>query len=143
MKVLVINGPNLNMLGKRDKNVYSDRTYDDLLSMISNKAKELQVDVTFFQSSFEGAIIDRILESVSDGTDGIIINAGAYTHYSYAIRDALEIVKFPKVEVHISDINNREPFRAVSVIEDVCDYRVIGEGFEGYLHALTILKEGV
>lgn len=140
-KILVINGPNLNMLGHRDPKQYSERTYDDLLEMIGNKAKELKVKAEVFQSNHEGALIDRLQDAMTDGTSGVIINAGALTHYSYALRDALEIVMCPKVEVHISNINEREPFRKVSVIKDVCDMSIIGEGFEGYLHAFDWIND--
>lgn len=139
MKLLVVNGPNLNMLGKRDPKVYSSRTYDDLLQMIGDKASELNIEVEVFQSNHEGAIIDRLQDAMEDGTEGLVINPGAFTHYSYAIHDALEILTFKKVEVHISDINTREEFRRVSVTRPACDYQIVGEGFEGYLHAMDIL----
>ena len=139
MKILVVNGPNLNMLGKRDPNVYSSRTYEDLLDMIGEKAGELGMTVEVFQSNHEGAIIDRLQDALSDGTEGLVINPGAFTHYSYAIHDALEILSFPKVEVHISDINSREEFRKVSVTRPACDAQIVGEGFEGYLHAMEMI----
>ena len=142
MKLLVVNGPNLNMLGKRDPAVYSSRTYDDLLQMIGNKASELNMTVEVFQSNHEGAIIDRLQDAIEDGTEGLVINPGAYTHYSYAIHDALEILSFPKIEVHISDINTREEFRRVSVTRPACDGQIVGEGFEGYLHAMEMIASG-
>ncbi len=142
MKLLVVNGPNLNMLGKRDPAVYSSRTYDDLLQMIGNKASELNMTVEVFQSNHEGAIIDRLQDAMEDGTEGLVINPGAYTHYSYAIHDALEILSFPKIEVHISDINTREEFRRVSVTRAACDGQIVGEGFEGYLHAMEMIASG-
>ena len=142
MKILVVNGPNLNMLGKRDPAVYSSRTYDDLLQMIGNKASELNMTVEVFQSNHEGAIIDRLQDAMEDGTEGLVINPGAYTHYSYAIHDALEILSFPKIEVHISDINTREEFRRVSVTRPACDGQIVGEGFEGYLHAMEMIASG-
>ena len=142
MKLLVVNGPNLNMLGKRDPSVYSSRTYDDLLQMIGNKASELNMTVEVFQSNHEGAIIDRLQDAMEDGTEGLVINPGAYTHYSYAIHDALEILSFPKIEVHISDINTREEFRRVSVTRPACDGQIVGEGFEGYLHAMEMIASG-
>ncbi len=142
MKLLVVNGPNLNMLGKRDPAVYSSRTYDDLLQMIGNKASELNMTVEVFQSNHEGAIIDRLQDAMEDGTEGLVINPGAYTHYSYAIHDALEILSFPKIEVHISDINTREEFRRVSVTRAACDEQIVGEGFEGYLHAMEMIASG-
>lgn len=143
MKVLVINGPNLNMLGKRDKAQYSSRTYQELLDMISEHAAKINADVDFYQSNHEGAIIDRLQAAMEDGTDALIINAGAYTHYSYAIHDALEIINIPKIEVHISNIYEREAFRAHSVITEVCTHSIVGEGFEGYLHALDVIKEAL
>ncbi len=142
MKLLVVNGPNLNMLGKRDPAVYSSRTYDDLLQMIGDKASELNMTVEVFQSNHEGAIIDRLQDAMEDGTEGLVINPGAYTHYSYAIHDALEILSFPKIEVHISDINTREEFRRVSVTRPACDGQIVGEGFEGYLHAMEMIASG-
>lgn len=141
MKLLIINGPNLNMLGKRDPSVYSDKTYEDLLSMIGEKADSLNVEVEVFQSNHEGAIIDRIQDSLTDGTRGLIINPGAFTHYSYAIHDALELLHFPKIEVHISDIDTREDFRKVSVTRPACDEQIKGEGFLGYLHAMDRILE--
>lgn len=140
-KILIINGPNLNMLGKRNPDIYSAQTYDDLLDMIGKHSKKLGVQTEVFQSNHEGAIIDRLQDAMTDETKGIIINAGAFTHYSYAIRDALEIIDMPKVEVHISNIYAREDFRRISVIEDVCTDRVIGEGFVGYLKAMDIICE--
>ena len=142
MKLLVVNGPNLNMLGKRDPAVYSSRTYEDLLQMIGDKASELNMTVEVFQSNHEGAIIDRLQDAMEDGTEGLVINPGAYTHYSYAIHDAREILSFPKIEVHISDINTREEFRRVSVTRPACDGQIVGEGFEGYLHAMEMIASG-
>lgn len=140
-KLLVINGPNLNMLGRRDKNIYSALTYDDLLNMIGTKSRELEFETEVFQSNHEGAIIDRIQDAMDDGTEGIVINPGAYTHYSYAIRDALEMITVPKVEIHISDVYNREDFRAISVTKEVCNIQIAGEGFDGYLHAMQYIWE--
>lgn len=139
MKILIINGPNLNMLGKREKEFYSDRTYDDLLNMIAKKAEEINAEIEVFQSNHEGAIIDRLNDAYDDGTEGLVINPGAYTHYSYAIHDALKILPFKKIEVHISNINERDSFRKVSVTKDACDFQIVGEGFEGYIHAIDIL----
>ena len=137
MKILVINGPNLNFLGIREKGVYGTQNYDDLLQMISDKAKELGATAEVFQSNHEGAIIDRIQDAYFDGTEGIVINPGAFTHYSYAIHDALQsITTMPKVEIHISDITKREGFRAVSVTKPACDDQIYGKGFAGYLLAI-------
>ncbi len=140
MKILVINGPNLNFLGIRDREVYGTRDYSFLMDMIEKHAAEKGVEAEFFQSNHEGDIIDRIQEAYSDGTDGIVINPGAFTHYSYAIRDALDSYHtFPKVEIHISDINSREEFRRISVTAPVCDKQIVGEGLEGYLTAMDFI----
>lgn len=142
MKLLIINGPNLNFLGIREKEIYGTQDYDYLLKIIEEKAQELKCQVEVFQSNHEGAIIDRIQDAYSDGTEGIIINPGAYTHYSYAIHDALASVTMPKVEIHISDINSREEFRRVSVTAPACDKQIVGEGLPGYLHAMEwLVKE--
>lgn len=142
MKLLIINGPNLNFLGIREKEIYGTQDYDYLLKIIEEKAQELKCQVEVFQSNHEGAIIDRIQDAYSDGTEGIIINPGAYTHYSYAIHDALASVTMPKVEIHISDIHAREEFRRVSVTAPACDKQIVGEGLTGYLHAMEwLVKE--
>lgn len=143
MKILVINGPNLNFLGIREKSVYGVEDYDYLLKMIDDKAKETGNDITVFQSNHEGAIIDRIQEAYFDGTEGIVINPGAYTHYSYAIRDALASIVVTKVEIHISDITQREEFRKVSVTAPVCDKQIYGHGLKGYLEAIDFCIENV
>ncbi|SOY28919.1 3-dehydroquinate dehydratase [Acetatifactor muris] len=139
MKILVINGPNLNFLGIREKSVYGTQDYQYLLDMIQRKAEDTGSEITVFQSNHEGAIIDRIQEAYSDGTEGIVINPGAYTHYSYAIRDALASITVPKVEIHISDITKREDFRKVSVTAPVCDRQIYGQGLEGYLQAVDFI----
>lgn len=139
MKILVINGPNLNFLGIREKAVYGVQDYQYLLDLIRKKAEETGNDVTVFQSNHEGAIIDRIQEAYFDGTEGIVINPGAYTHYSYAIRDALASITVPKVEVHVSDITKREEFRKVSVTAPVCDRQIYGQGLDGYLQAIDFI----
>ena len=136
MKILVINGPNLNFLGIREKSVYGTQDYDYLLKMIGEKGEQTGSTIEVFQSNHEGAIIDRIQDSYFDGTEGIVINPGAYTHYSYAIRDALSSITVPKVEIHISDIMNREEFRKVSVTAPACDKQIYGHGLEGYLEAI-------
>ncbi len=136
MKLLVINGPNINFLGIREKNVYGTQDYDALLQMIAKKGQEENCTIEVFQSNHEGAIIDRIQDSYFDGTEGIVINPGAYTHYSYAIRDALASVTVPKVEIHISNIMEREEFRKVSVTAPACDKQIYGEGLQGYLMAI-------
>lgn len=139
MKLLVINGPNLNFLGIREKGIYGTQDYQYLLDMIQNKAEETGCEITCFQSNHEGAIIDKIQESYFDGTEGIVINPGAYTHYSYAIRDALASIIVPKVEIHISDITQREEFRRVSVTKEVCDHQIYGQGLNGYLMAIDFI----
>ena len=139
MKLLVINGPNLNFLGIREKSVYGTQDYDYLLQMIAEKGRETGSTIEVFQSNHEGAIIDRIQDSYFDGTEGIVINPGAFTHYSYAIRDALASITVPKVEIHISDITQREEFRKVSVTAPVCDKQIYGQGLDGYLQAIDFI----
>lgn len=142
MKLLVINGPNINFLGIREKSVYGTQDYDYLLNMIARKGQETGCTIEVFQSNHEGAIIDRIQDAYFDGTEGIVINPGAYTHYSYAIRDALASITVPKVEIHISNIMEREEFRHVSVTAPVCDRQIYGEGLEGYLMAIDHILSG-
>ena len=132
----MINGPNLNFLGIRNPGIYGAENYESLLKKIEKRATELGIAVEFFQSNYEGAIIDRIQQAYLDQVDGIIINPGAYTHYSYAIRDALEVIRVPIYEVHISDIHAREAFRAISVTAEVCTEQIAGLGTDGYLVAL-------
>ena len=140
MKILVINGPNLNFLGIREKNIYGNQDYEYLIRMIEEHAAEKGMEVTCFQSNHEGAIIDKLQEAYFDGTDGIVINPGAYTHYSYAIHDALKSLEKPvKVEVHISDISSREEFRKVSVTAPACDRQIYGKGLAGYIEAMDYI----
>ena len=140
MKILVINGPNLNFLGIREKAVYGSQDYDYLCGIIRDKAKADKDEVEIYQSNHEGAIIDRIQEAYSDGTEGIVINPGAYTHYSYAIHDALKSIEhITKVEVHISDIQSREEFRKISVTAPACDRQIYGHGLKGYLEAVDLI----
>lgn len=139
MKLLVINGPNLNFLGIRERGIYGTQDYQYLVDMLQNKAKESGCELECFQSNHEGAIIDRLQEAYFDGTEGIVINPGAYTHYSYAIRDALASLTMPKVEIHISDITKREPFRQNSVTKDACDYQIYGQGLAGYVAAVDYI----
>lgn len=142
MKLLVINGPNLNFLGIRQPGVYGAQDYEYLKKVINKKAEELEVEVDIFQSNSEGAIIDRIQEAYFDNTQGIIINPGAYTHYSYAIADALSSVEqIKKIEVHISNIYGREEFRHKSVTAPVCDGQISGLGFNGYMYAMETLVD--
>ena len=141
MKILVINGPNLNFLGIREKNIYGNQDYDYLLNLIGEKGKARGITMEVFQSNHEGAIIDRIQDAYADGTDGIVINPGAYTHYSYAIRDALASIQLPKVEIHISDTTKREEFRKISVTAPACDKQIYGHGLEGYLEAIDYILD--
>ena len=144
MKILVINGPNLNFLGIREKAIYGNQDYQYLLDMIARKGEETGCEITVFQSNHEGAIIDRIQEAYFDGTEGIVINPGAYTHYSYAIHDALaSVTTMPKVEIHISDITSREEFRKISVTAPACDKQIYGQGLDGYLQAIDYVLEKV
>lgn len=138
MKILVINGPNLNMLGIREPDIYGRKTYDDLLSYIKEEAEKLGVAVEFYQSNHEGDIVDKI-QSAYGNTDGIVINPAAYTHTSIAIPDALKAVGIPTVEVHISDISSREAFRRISYVSPVALKTIAGKGFEGYILAMSEL----
>ena len=136
MKLLVINGPNLNFLGIREKGIYGTQDYQYLVDLIGKKAQETGCEIEVWQSNHEGAIIDKIQEAYFNGTEGIIINPGTYTHYSYAIRDALASITVPKVEIHISDITQREEFRKTSVTREACDHQIYGHGLDGYLMAI-------
>lgn len=138
-KVLVIHGPNLNLTGLREPGVYGTVSLADINEEILQTAKEMGLECEVFQSNHEGAIIDKLHQTL-EGTDGIILNAGAYTHYSYAIRDALASVKKPCVEVHLSNIHAREEFRKTSVIAPVCVGQICGFGKDSYLLALAALK---
>ena len=138
LRILVMNGPNLNLLGERDTKLYGDRTLDDINADIAARARELAAQVIFFQSNHDGALIDKI-HAERRTADGIIINPGALTHYSYSLRDALEAVEPPAVEVHISDISKREEFRRLSVITPVAWKTIMGKGPEGYIEALEAL----
>ncbi|MEZ0537175.1 type II 3-dehydroquinate dehydratase [Caldicellulosiruptoraceae bacterium PP1] len=142
MKVLVINGPNLNLLGKRETGVYGNKSYDDLLRQIKQKASELSIMVDFYQSNHEGQIIDKLHEA-QDIYDGIVINPGAFTHYSYAIHDAIKAINIPVVEVHISNIHQREEFRHKSVTAPACIGQISGFGFNSYVLGLYALQEHV
>lgn len=141
MKILVLNGPNLNFLGIREPEQYGRETYASLCEELLAYAKKTGDDLTLFQSNCEGELIDRIQEAYRDGTEGIVINPGAYTHYSYAIRDALSSIPFPKIEVHISNIHKREEFRHTSVTAPVCDGQIVGLGTKGYFYAIQALKD--
>lgn len=138
MKILVINGPNINMLGIREPEIYGKKTYDDLVSLINNEAEKLNVEVELFQNNHEGAIVDKI-QSAYGRADGIVINPAAYTHTSVALLDAVKAVGIPTVEVHISNPDERDAFRKVSYIRQACVKTVCGKGFDGYLEAMRLL----
>lgn len=138
LKILIINGPNLNMLGIREPTIYGRETLATLNEKIEKKAQTLGISVSFFQSNHEGFIIDEIQKAFNQ-IEGIIINPGAFTHYSYAIRDALSAVNIPTVEVHLSDVQDREDFRKISVVKEVCVNTFYGEGLTSYLKALDFL----
>ena len=140
MKILVINGPNLNMLGIREPGIYGKNTFADLLALLENTAKELGVEVEQFQSNHEGDIVDKIQWAYGK-IDGIVINPAAYTHTSVAILDALKAVSIPTVEVHISDVDAREPFRQISYAGMACVKTIKGHGFQGYREAIQYLVE--
>ena len=145
MRILLINGPNLNMLGTREPEIYGRDTLDDVVARVETKAKELGVEVTALQSNHEGAIVDFIQQNQASA-DGLIINPGAFGHYSYAIRDAISGSRLPAVEVHISNVHARERFRERMVLSAVCKGVITGLGWRGYLYALDLLvasaKEG-
>lgn len=141
MKIMVINGPNLNFLGIRDTSIYGDTNYEALVEMIKRHCREIELEVEVFQSNSEGAIIDAFQRCYYEGIDGVVINPGAYTHYSYAIRDAISSINKPVVEVHISNIYEREDFRKVSVTKDVCIDQISGKGLDGYIEGIDFLVQ--
>jgi 3-dehydroquinate dehydratase-2 len=140
MKILVLNGPNINMVGIREPGIYGKQTFADLLQLLDDTAKELGVEFEQFQSNHEGTLVDKIQESYGK-VDGIVINPAAYTHTSVAILDALKAVSIPAVEVHISDVDAREPFRQVSYAGMYCEKTVKGQGLQGYAVAMRYLWE--
>lgn len=142
MKLLVINGPNLNMLGIREPDIYGSGTYAELLELIRAYGEKRGAEVAFFQSNHEGALVDAIQQAYFDGVEGIILNPAAYTHTSVALLDALKAAAIPTVEVHISDVSAREDFRRVSYVRPACIAAVTGRGFAGYLEAMDILLRG-
>lgn len=139
MKLYIINGPNLNMLGIREPEKYGDKSYDQLCSLIKEHCDKRGVDTVFYQSNHEGDLVDKIQEAYFNGADGIVINPAAYTHTSIAILDALLSVKLPFIEVHISKIEEREDFRKTSYIRDSAYATITGKGFDGYIEACDIL----
>lgn len=140
MKLFVLNGPNLNMLGIREPGIYGDRNFDALIAYIKDVCQREQIEVECFQSNHEGVLVD-IIQSAYGNADGIVINPAAYTHTSVAILDALKAVHLPAVEVHLSDINEREPFRHISYPALACIAQIKGKGFQGYEEAILLLKE--
>lgn len=142
MKLLVINGPNLNLLGVREKNIYGSQNFDALIDMIKRKCDEEGIDVELFQSNHEGVIVDKIQQAYGV-FDGIVINPAAYTHTSVAILDALKAVMIPTVEVHISDISQREEFRKFSYVSLYASKTIAGHGFDGYIEAIDYLKNNI
>ena len=138
MNILIINGPNLNLLGEREPDIYGNETLSNIQNWLNDQPEAKSHAITWFQSNHEGKLIDRLHEAMGN-TDGVIINPGALTHYSFALRDAIASVNIPTVEVHLSDIYNREIFRKISVIKDVCIKQISGKGKSGYLEGLKKL----
>ena len=143
MNILVLNGPNLNMLGIRQPEIYGSTSYNDLVSMIQSEADRMGVNVSFFQSNHEGALVDEIQRAYFDQYDGIIINPAAYTPTSVALLDAVKAVGIPTVEVHISDVDAREAFRQISYAGLACCHTIKGHGLEGYREAIVYLKKHI
>lgn len=141
MKIAIINGPNINLLGVREKDIYGTCTYAELLNKYDVWAKELGIEIKAFQSNVEGEIVNFIQQAYFDHFDGIVINPAAYTHTSVAILDALKAIKLPAIEIHISDVNAREEFRRHSYIREYCIESIIGKGIEGYRIALENMKK--
>ena len=139
-KILVLNGPNINMTGKREPDKYGTMSLDDINKILAEKGKVVGAEIEFFQSNSEGAIIDEI-HSAMGKYDGVVINAGAYTHYSYAIRDAISAVNVPFVEVHMTNVHKREEFRHKSTISSVCEGVICGFGYKSYIFAIEFLAE--
>ena len=142
MKILVLNGPNLNMLGIREPEHYGRETYEDLIQKIDDYCAKRGIEAAFFQSNHEGDLVDQIQQAYFDDMDGIVINPGAYTHTSVALLDALKAVQIPAVEVHISKVNEREAFRQISYVSYYCSKTITGKGFDGYIEAIDFLSEG-
>ena len=140
MRILVINGPNLNLLGKRDTSLYGSKTLDEINALVAERGKELDVEIFDYQSNHEGDLVDYI-QSQTAGADGIIINPGALTHYGLSLMDAIIDSQLPVIEVHLSDIHSREEFRRVSVIEPIAQKQISGKGWQGYIEALEFLVD--
>ena len=139
MKILVLNGPNLNMLGIREPDIYGKSTYNDLVAMIEAHCSDKGIEVSCLQSNHEGTLVDYIQQAYFDKVDGIVINPGAYTHTSVALLDALKAVQIPTVEVHISAVNEREDFRQISYVSYIAKKTIMGKGFDGYIEAIDYL----
>jgi 3-dehydroquinate dehydratase type II len=140
-KILILNGPNINFTGSREKNVYGAQTFDDLMALIQSEADKLGCEVRFVQSNHEGALIDAIQQAYLDQLDGIVFNPGGYTHTSVALHDAIASVPIPTIEVHMSNIHARESFRHVSMTASACRGQIVGFGFKGYVMAMRELAE--
>lgn len=140
-KILILNGPNINLTGLREKNVYGTQTFEDLTAMIQREAERLGCEVRFIQSNHEGALIDALQQAYFDGLDGVVFNPGGYTHTSVALHDAIASIPLPVIEVHMSNIHARESFRHVSMTAPACRGQIVGFGFKGYLMALRELAE--
>lgn len=138
MKIIILNGPNLNMLGRREQSYYGVKTLDDIAELVQDRARQLEVETEFFQSNHEGALVDY-LQRLTPDVAGIIVNAGALTHYGLSLRDALIDTRLPIVEVHLSNIHAREEFRRRSVIADIAQAQIAGLGWQGYIFALEYL----
>lgn len=141
MKIYILNGPNLNMLGIREPDKYGKESYDFLINMLRNHCEEICVEPVFYQSNHEGDLVDKIQEAYFEEADGIVINPGAYTHTSIALLDAVKAVGIPTVEVHISNLSEREDFRQVSYIRSACVKTITGHGLDGYVEAIDFLVE--
>ncbi len=142
MKILVINGPNINMLGIREKHIYGSENYETLIDTCKNAAVELGVEIEFYQSNHEGDLVDKIQWAYFNNVDGIVINPAAYTHTSIALLDAVKAVSIPTVEVHISKVEEREDFRQISYIRQACCKTISGQGIRGYVMAMEYLVKG-
>lgn len=143
MKIYLLNGPNLNMLGIREPDIYGKESYASLLELVNNAAEELGIELVCYQSNHEGDLVDKIQEAYFKGADGIVINPGAYTHTSIALLDAVKSVCLPTVEVHISAVDKREDFRQISYIGMACEKTVSGKGLKGYIEAINYLYEKI
>ena len=143
MKIYVINGPNLNMLGIREPDIYGSKSYLDLIKMLEDHAKWLGIELVCYQSNHEGDLVDKIQEAYFEGAEGIVINPGAYTHTSIALLDAVKSVRIPTIEVHISKLSEREDFRQISYIRLACEKTISGMGLDGYIEAINYLYEKI